>query len=297
MISAEMHDAKAFANFLNIISRFVSLGTFIIDGEKTVFYAINPTEFPSTRLEMETNLFTLCPNSSIKIKKEENAVTSIKMSFDELNKFKSTMEIMDSFYKRNEFILNIEASTLGSKGSEADLSPGMFIVKKLFIKEENCAWDCFCVEENAVKRVVMQKVNRDLEHKINFNIDPSHLNLIQSKTSNFVDLERDGSIYIYPDKKFIKIELGSRNVAFANKVILNLSESYEGTLIDTETPEIIIHKTGYEILNILRSTEKDALHCGFSPKFKVMEVTSEMNDENGKWWIKSRILTSQVKGK
>ena len=37
--------------------------------------------------------------------------------------------------------------------------------------------------------------------------------------------------------------------------------------------------------------------CNFSPKFKVLEVTSKMTKDDDKLWIHSKLLTSQVKGK
>lgn len=297
MIKTEMRDAKAFANFLSIITRFVPQGMFTVDKDKTTFYAINPSEFPSTRLELETNIMTLKEDSFFKQKKEEIAVSALKLSFNELQKFRANLDIMESFHKMNSFEFSVDVSTLASKGNQSDNPPGMYIAQKLYFHEDHCQINQFCVEENVVKKVSMPKMTRDLEHKISFDIDPSILSLIQSKTANFVDLEKDGSIYIYPDKSIMKIELGARNVSFANNVILKLSDTFEGGLIDTDTPEIIIHKTGYDILNILRTNEKDGLHCRFSPKYKVLEVTSTISNEEKSWWIKSKILTSQVKGK
>lgn len=297
MIKTEMRDAKAFANFLSIITRFVPQGMFTVDKDKTTFYAINPSEFPSTRLELETNIMTLKEDSFFKQKKEEIAVSALKLSFNELQKFRANLDIMESFHKMNSFEFFVDVSTLASKGNQSDNPPGMYIAQKLYFHEDHCQINQFCVEENVVKKVSMPKMTRDLEHKISFDIDPSILSLIQSKTANFVDLEKDGSIYIYPDKSIMKIELGARNVSFANNVILKLSDTFEGGLIDTDTPEIIIHKTGYDILNILRTNEKDGLHCRFSPKYKVLEVTSTISNEEKSWWIKSKILTSQVKGK
>ena len=297
MIKVKMHDAKAFSNFLSIIMRFVSQGMFIVDKDKTVFYAINPQEFPTTRLELETNLFTLYEGSSFKNKKEEYAVTALKFSFNELHKFKANLDIMESFYKKNTFDFIVDVSLLSTKGDQSESIPGTYIVQKFYFHENDCNINQYCVEENVVKRVTMNKLTRDLEHKLSFDIDPSTLSLIQSKTSNFVDLENDGSIYIYPDNNIMKIELGSRLVSFSNNVILKLSDSYEGNLVGTDINEIVIHKTGYDILNILRSTENNSLHCKFSPKYKVLEVTSEICNENKTWWIKSKILTSQIKGK
>lgn len=297
MIKVEMHDAKAFANFLSIIMRFVQGGMFIVDSEKTVFYAVNPQEFPTTRLELETNLMTLKDGSSFKNKKEEIAVTALKFSFSELFKFKANLDIMDSFYKKNTFDFGVDVSLLSSKGDQSENLPGTYVVQKFYFHENDCNINQFCVEENVVKRVTMKKLTRDLEHKISFDIDPSTLALIQSKTANFVDLEKDGSIYIYPDKDIMKIELGARLVSFSNSVILKISDTYEGNIIGTDTPEIIIHKTGYDILNILRTNEHNGLHCKFSPKYKVLEVNSEISNTEKTWWIKAKILTSQVKGK
>ena len=131
MIKAHIYGAKAFENFLRIINRFVSLGTFIVTEEKTVFYAINPQEFPSSRIEMETNIMTLIPGASVKNKKEEYPVSTVKMSFNELQKFRSSLEMMDSFYKKNEFDLNIEASLI-AKDSDQKLPVGTVITKKIF---------------------------------------------------------------------------------------------------------------------------------------------------------------------
>lgn len=297
MVKTEMHDAKAFSNFLSIITRFVSMGMFTVDKDKTTFYAINPTEFPSTRLELETNIMTLKEDSFFKQKKEEIAVSAVKLSFNELQKFRANLDIMETFHKMNSFDFSIDISTLASKGDQGENLPGTYIAQKIYFHENECNINQFCVEENVVKKTAMKKLTRDLEHKISFDIDPSMLSLIQSKTANFVDLEKDGSIYIYPDNNIMKIELGARSVAFSNNVILKISDSYEGNLIDTDTPEIIIHKTGYDILNILRTNEKNGLHCKFSPKYKVLEVTSTIEDPDKKWWIKSKIITSQVKGK
>lgn len=297
MVKTEMRDAKAFSNFLSIIARFVSQGMFTIDKEKTTFYAINPSEFPSTRLELETNIMTLKEGSFFKQKKDEIAVTTVKLSFNELQKFRANLDIMETFHKMNSFEFSVDISTLASKGDQSENPPGTYVAQKLYFHEDECKINQFCVEENVVKKMVMKKLTRDLEHKISFDIDPSLLSLVQSKTANFVDLEKDGSIYIYPDNKIMKIELGARNVSFSNNVILKISDSYEGNLIDTDTPEIIIHKTGYDILNILRTNEKNGLHCKFSPKYKVLEVTSSIEDQDKKWWIKSKIITSQVKGK
>ncbi len=297
MVKTEMHDAKAFSNFLSIITRFVSMGMFTVDKDKTTFYAINPTEFPSTRLELETNIMTLKEDSFFKQKKEEIAVSAVKLSFNELQKFRANLDIMETFHKMNSFDFSIDISTLASKGDQSENLPGTYIAQKIYFHENECNINQFCVEENVVKKTAMKKLTRDLEHKISFDIDPSMLSLIQSKTANFVDLEKDGSIYIYPDNNIMKIELGARSVAFSNNVILKISDSYEGNLIDTDTPEIIIHKTGYDILNILRTNEKNGLHCKFSPKYKVLEVTSTIEDPDKKWWIKSKIITSQVKGK
>lgn len=292
-----MHDAKAFSNFLSIITRFVSMGMFTVDKDKTTFYAINPTEFPSTRLELETNIMTLKEDSFFKYKKDEIAVSAVKLSFNELQKFRANLDIMETFHKMNSFDFSIDISTLASKGDQGENIPGTYIAQKIYFHENECNINQFCVEENVVKKIAMKKLTRDLEHKISFDIDPSMLSLVQSKTANFVDLEKDGSIYIYPDNNIMKIELGARSVAFSNNVILKISDSYEGNLIDTDTPEIIIHKTGYDILNILRTNEKNGLHCKFSPKYKVLEVTSSIEDPDKKWWIKSKIITSQVKGK
>ena len=292
-----MHDAKAFSNFLSIITRFVSMGMFTVDKDKTTFYAINPTEFPSTRLELETNIMTLKEDSFFKYKKDEIAVSAVKLSFNELQKFRANLDIMETFHKMNSFDFSIDISTLASKGDQGENIPGTYIAQKIYFHENECNINQFCVEENVVKKIAMKKLTRDLEHKISFDIDPSMLSLVQSKTANFVDLEKDGSIYIYPNNNIMKIELGARSVAFSNNVILKISDSYEGNLIDTDTPEIIIHKTGYDILNILRTNEKNGLHCKFSPKYKVLEVTSSIEDPDKKWWIKSKIITSQVKGK
>lgn len=297
MVKTEMHDAKAFSNFLSIITRFVSMGMFTVDKDKTTFYAINPTEFPSTRLEFETNIMTLKEDSFFKYKKDEIAVSAVKLSFNELQKFRANLDIMETFHKMNSFDFSIDISTLASKGDQGENIPGTYIAQKIYFHENECNINQFCVEENVVKKIAMKKLTRDLEHKISFDIDPSMLSLVQSKTANFVDLEKDGSIYIYPDNNIMKIELGTRSVAFSNNVILKISDSYEGNLIDTDTPEIIIHKTGYDILNILRTNEKNGLHCKFSPKYKVLEVTSSIEDPDKKWWIKSKIITSQVKGK
>lgn len=297
MVKTEMHDAKAFSNFLSIITRFVSMGMFTVDKDKTTFYAINPTEFPSTRLELETNIMTLKEDSFFKYKKDEIAVSAVKLSFNELQKFRANLDIMETFHKMNSFDFSIDISTLASKGDQGENIPGTYIAQKIYFHENECNINQFCVEENVVKKIAMKKLTRDLEHKISFDIDPSMLSLVQSKTANFVDLEKDGSIYIYPDNNIMKIELGARSVAFSNNVILKISDSYEGNLIDTDTPEIIIHKTGYDILNILRINEKNGLHCKFSPKYKVLEVTSSIEDPDKKWWIKSKIITSQVKGK
>ena len=297
MVKTEMHDAKAFSNFLSIITRFVSMGMFTVDKDKTTFYAINPTEFPSTRLELETNIMTLKEDSFFKYKKDEIAVSAVKLSFNELQKFRANLDIMETFHKMNSFDFSIDISTLASKGDQGENIPGTYIAQKIYFHENECNINQFCVEENVVKKIAMKKLTRDLEHKISFDIDPSMLSLVQSKTANFVDLEKDGSIYIYPDNNIMKIELGVRSVAFSNNVILKISDSYEGNLIDTDTPEIIIHKTGYDILNILRTNEKNGLHCKFSPKYKVLEVTSSIEDPDKKWWIKSKIITSQVKGK
>lgn len=297
MVKTEMHDAKAFSNFLSIITRFVSMGMFTVDKDKTTFYAINPTEFPSTRLELETNIMTLKEDSFFKYKKDEIAVSAVKLSFNELQKFRANLDIMETFHKMNSFDFSIDISTLASKGDQGENIPGTYIAQKIYFHENECNINQFCVEENVVKKIAMKKLMRDLEHKISFDIDPSMLSLVQSKTANFVDLEKDGSIYIYPDNNIMKIELGARSVAFSNNVILKISDSYEGNLIDTDTPEIIIHKTGYDILNILRTNEKNGLHCKFSPKYKVLEVTSSIEDPDKKWWIKSKIITSQVKGK
>ena len=297
MVKTEMHDAKAFSNFLSIITRFVSMGMFTVDKDKTTFYAINPTEFPSTRLELETNIMTLKEDSFFKYKKDEIAVSAVKLSFNELQKFRANLDIMETFHKMNSFDFSIDISTLASKGDQGENIPGTYIAQKIYFHENECNINQFCVEENVVKKIAMKKLTRDLEHKISFDIDPSMLSLVQSKTANFVDLEKDGSIYIYPDNNILKIELGARSVAFSNNVILKISDSYEGNLIDTDTPEIIIHKTGYDILNILRTNEKNGLHCKFSPKYKVLEVTSSIEDPDKKWWIKSKIITSQVKGK
>ncbi len=297
MVKTEMHDAKAFSNFLSIITRFVSMGMFTVDKDKTTFYAINPTEFPSTRLELETNIMTLKEDSFFKYKKDEIAVSAVKLSFNELQKFRANLDIMETFHKMNSFDFSIDISTLASKGDQGENIPGTYIAQKIYFHENECNINQFCVEENVVKKIAMKKLTRDLEHKISFDIDPSMLSLVQSKTANFVDLEKDGSIYIYPDNNIMKIELGARSVAFSNNVILKISDSYEGNLIDTDTPEIIIHKTGYDILNILRTNEKNGLHCKFSPKYKVLEVTSSIEDPDKKWWIKSKIITSQVKGK
>ena len=297
MVKTEMHDAKAFSNFLSIITRFVSMGMFTVDKDKTTFYAINPTEFPSTRLELETNIMTLKEDSFFKYIKDEIAVSAVKLSFNELQKFRANLDIMETFHKMNSFDFSIDISTLASKGDQGENIPGTYIAQKIYFHENECNINQFCVEENVVKKIAMKKLTRDLEHKISFDIDPSMLSLVQSKTANFVDLEKDGSIYIYPDNNIMKIELGARSVAFSNNVILKISDSYEGNLIDTDTPEIIIHKTGYDILNILRTNEKNGLHCKFSPKYKVLEVTSSIEDPDKKWWIKSKIITSQVKGK
>lgn len=297
MVKTEMHDAKAFSNFLSIITRFVSMGMFTVDKDKTTFYAINPTEFPSTRLELETNIMTLKEDSFFKYKKDEIAVSAVKLSFNELQKFRANLDIMETFHKMNSFDFSIDISTLASKGDQGENIPGTYIAQKIYFHENECNINQFCVEENVVKKIAMKKLTRDLEHKISFDIDPSMLSLVQSKTANFVDLEKDESIYIYPDNNIMKIELGARSVAFSNNVILKISDSYEGNLIDTDTPEIIIHKTGYDILNILRTNEKNGLHCKFSPKYKVLEVTSSIEDPDKKWWIKSKIITSQVKGK
>ena len=297
MVKTEMHDAKAFSNFLSIITRFVSMGMFTVDKDKTTFYAINPTEFPSTRLELETNIMTLKEDSFFKYKKDEIAVSAVKLSFNELQKFRANLDIMETFHKMNSFDFSIDISTLASKGDQGENIPGTYIAQKIYFHENECNINQFCVEENVVKKIAMKKLTRHLEHKISFDIDPSMLSLVQSKTANFVDLEKDGSIYIYPDNNIMKIELGARSVAFSNNVILKISDSYEGNLIDTDTPEIIIHKTGYDILNILRTNEKNGLHCKFSPKYKVLEVTSSIEDPDKKWWIKSKIITSQVKGK
>ena len=297
MVKTEMHDAKAFSNFLSIITRFVSMGMFTVDKDKTTFYAINPTEFPSTRLELETNIMTLKEDSFFKYKKDEIAVSAVKLSFNELQKFRANLDIMETFHKMNSFDFSIDISTLASKGDQGENIPGTYIAQKIYFHENECNINQFCVEENVVKKIAMKKLTRDLEHKISFDIDPSMLSLVQSKTANFGDLEKDGSIYIYPDNNIMKIELGARSVAFSNNVILKISDSYEGNLIDTDTPEIIIHKTGYDILNILRTNEKNGLHCKFSPKYKVLEVTSSIEDPDKKWWIKSKIITSQVKGK
>ena len=273
------------------------MGMFTVDKDKTTFYAINPTEFPSTRLELETNIMTLKEDSFFKYKKDEIAVSAVKLSFNELQKFRANLDIMETFHKMNSFDFSIDISTLASKGDQGENIPGTYIAQKIYFHENECNINQFCVEENVVKKIAMKKLTRDLEHKISFDIDPSMLSLVQSKTANFVDLEKDGSIYIYPDNNIMKIELGARSVAFSNNVILKISDSYEGNLIDTDTPEIIIHKTGYDILNILRTNEKNGLHCKFSPKYKVLEVTSSIEDPDKKWWIKSKIITSQVKGK
>ena len=103
MVKTEMRDAKAFSNFLSIIARFVSQGMFTIDKEKTTFYAINPSEFPSTRLELETNIMTLKEGSFFKQKKDEIAVTTVKLSFNELQKFRANLDIMETFHKMNSF--------------------------------------------------------------------------------------------------------------------------------------------------------------------------------------------------
>ena len=297
MVKTEMHDAKAFSNFLSIITRFVSMGMFTVDKDKTTFYAINPTEFPSTRLELETNIMTLKEDSFFKYKKDEIAVSAVKLSFNELQKFRANLDIMETFHKMNSFDFSIDISTLASKGDQGENIPGTYIAQKIYFHENECNINQFCVDENVVKKIAMKKLTRDHDHKISYDIDPSMLSLVQSKTANFVDLEKEGSIYIYPDNNIMKIELGARSVAFSNNVILKISDSYEGNLIDTDTPEIIIHKTGYDILNILRTNEKNGLHCKFSPKYKVLEVTSSIEDPDKKWWIKSKIITSQVKGK
>ena len=194
MVKTEMRDAKAFSNFLSIITRFVSQGMFTVDKEKTTFYSINPSEFPSTRLELETNIMTLKEGSFFKQKKEEIAVTAVKLSFNELQKFRANLDIMETFHKMNSFDFSVDISTLASKGDQSENPPGMYVAQKLYFHEDECKINQFCVEENVVKKMSMKKLTRDLEHKISFDIDPSMLSLIQSKTANFVDLEKDGSI-------------------------------------------------------------------------------------------------------
>ena len=136
MVKTEMRDAKAFSNFLSIITRFVSQGMFTVDKEKTTFYSINPSEFPSTRLELETNIMTLKEGSFFKQKKEEIAVTAVKLSFNELQKFRANLDIMETFHKMNSFDFSVDISTLASKGDQSENPPGMYVAQKLYFHED-----------------------------------------------------------------------------------------------------------------------------------------------------------------
>ena len=111
------------------------MGMLTVDKDKTTFYAINPTEFPSTRLELETNIMTLKEDSFFKYKKDEIAVSAVKLSFNELQKFRANLDIMETFHKMNSFDFSIDISTLASKGDQGENIPGTYIAQKIYFHE------------------------------------------------------------------------------------------------------------------------------------------------------------------
>ena len=277
MIKIEVHNLKAFENFLIIAGKFVQQGQLVITKEKSSFYCKNPKEFSTSRLLLDTNLLTINKNEEIDL---------IKICIRDIIAFRSSISIIDN-------VEQVETATLLVE--EFLTTDNEYVGKSIQYKGKT-KFKLISVDFQVIEQYISKELSVNLNENWVFNIDPVRLDIIQNRTGNIVNVKDDVSVYLYTDDetKHVMVDLNAKHATYVNHIALPIAEESSGCLPD-HMKEVAIHESSFRLMNILRVTDKNDLRCAFSEDYNVFLINSELKQDN--YYIKSRLLISIIKGK
>ena len=277
MIKIEVHNLKAFENFLMIAGKFVQQGQLVITKEKSSFYCKNPKEFSTSRLLLDTNLLTINKNEEIDL---------IKICIRDIIAFRSSISIIDN-------VEQVETATLLVE--EFLTTDNEYVGKSIQYKGKT-KFKLISVDFQVIEQYISKELSVSLNENWAFNIDPVRLDIIQNRTGNIVNVKDDVSVYLYTDDetKNVMVDLNAKHATYVNHIALPIAEESTGGLPD-HMKEVAIHESSFRLMNILRVTDKNDLHCAFSEDYNVFLINSELKQDS--YYIKSRLLISIIKGK
>lgn len=277
MIKAEVKDLKLFENFLNIANKFVQQGQLVITKDKASLFCKNTQDFSTSRLLLDTNSICLSDSSSL---------DSISVCIRDINALKSSISIIQTVENINNCILQLE---------EVPCIEGGFTTKTIKYTGK-AKFKLITVDFQVIEKYVSKELSMSLTKDWSFIINPYNLDILQNRTNSIVNTTDDVSIYIYPDHttKYVMVDLGARHVNYMNSIALPISDSFDGGLSNGLT-EVAVHESAFRLFNILKVTEN--LNCFFNNQYNIFFISSEINSESNKYWIKSRLLTQIIKGR
>lgn len=277
MVKVKIHDLKSFENFLSIASKFIQQGQLIITKTMSSMYCKNQKEFSTARLLLDTNLITL---------DEKEELDNIKICIRDINAFKSSISIIQTVEGINNAILNLE---------EVNTVDGDTFAKSIQYTGQ-AKFKLISVDFQVIEQYVSKELTVALSKTLTFNINPSRLDILQNRTGNIVNVKDDVSVYFRCDSanKKIMVDLSAKQSSYMNNIALPIADSYIGSF-PSNMPEVAIHESSFRLLNILRVTDENNLRCFFNDEYNLFFIESELNQD--KYYIKSRLLVSIIKGK
>ena len=287
MLTATIHDLTLFENFLTIINKFVQQCEFDLYNSGVHVYCVNPRDFSSARLLLDSDVITLDKNDKTK---------NVKVYIRDVIAFKSAISIVKEVEDVTEITVDLE--DIDQSKTKINKDDEDILIKSIKYKSKNGGkFNLITVDKSVIIDYVSKELKRALKKDLEFNILPKNLEILQNRTGNVVNID-EVSIYIYPDekKKVIMLDLTSKSSSSTNSIALPISETYTGSLNNFPYKEIAIHESAFRIFNILRTNDSSNLNCFFNVENNVFFIESKIASETN-YNIHSRLLVQMIKGK
>lgn len=285
MLKATVTDVALFENLLGVINKFVQQCQFVLTTTKVGVYCINPTNFASARLLLDSNAILLNKGQS---------VDSVNICIKNVIALKSAISIVREIEGATSIELQLEDI---KNGSELEIKSIKYKSKK------GCGFNIVTIKYDVIKDFICNdlKENTKLAEDWSFYVNPKNLSIIQNKTNNIVNMD-EVSVFIYPTKEDkqkehnVIFELTSKKTAAINSIALPVADSYNGSLEKCQFDELAIHESSFRIFNILQVTGEKDLFCSFTIQHNLFFVQSKLTTKDD-GYISSRLLIQIVKGK
>ncbi len=278
MLKATVTDVALFENLLGVVNKFVQQCQFVLSTDKVSIYCVNPTNFASARLLLDSNAIVLNGGQS---------VSSVNICIKNVIALKSAISIVREVEEATSIELQLEDI---KSGNEVEIKSIKYKSKK------GCGFNIVTIKYDVIKDFISNDLKTALDEDWSFYVNPKNLSIIQNKTNNIVNMD-EVSVFIYPTKEHnVIFELTSKKSSAINSIALPVASSYEGSLENCQFTELAIHESSFRIFNILQVTEEKDLFCHFTIKHNLFFIKSKLTTKDD-GYISSRLLVQIVKGK